>query len=481
MLDTVIRGGQLVTGSGVCEGDLGIKDGRIVAILGNGQVVPEAAETIDAAGKVVIPGVIDPHVHYRTFVSHHTDTAESASISAAYGGVTTLLAMVGAGKPGEPIKEHPFYRHIETKGVRVADDFGRLIEENEKTSLIDFGIHWILYPDEALIRQIPDAVKIGITSFKMFFGHLPIQGWLLDDSLVLTAMELIAKSGGIAQAHAENGHIIAYMKKKLEAEPRRYTPKDFLDSRPNMAEAETVYRLGVLADLVGCPLYVVHLSTKEGLENVVRLKTSGLDVTAETCPQYLLLTYEDIARGGEHPYTVAPALREVEDNEALWRGIRQGMIETVGSDHVALNREAQQLMSAGGFFVARGIPGVETMLPLLYSEGVVKGRITLPQMVKVLCENPAKKFGLYPRKGNLGIGADADLAIIDPAIKWKIKAEQLHSLAGRTPYEDWPVTGKPTISLLRGKILLKDGKLHQAPGFGQYLHAQPFVKERMAS
>lgn len=473
MLDILVRGGQLVTGTDVFRANLGIKDGKIVSILAAGERLPEANETIEATGKVVIPGVIDPHVHYRTFVSHHTDTAESTSISAAFGGVTTLLAMVGAGRPGDPIKEHPFYRHIETKGVRVKKEFGKLVEENEKNSVVDFGIHWILYPDEALIRQIPDAVEMGITSFKMFFGHLPVQGWMLDDSLVLTAMELIAASGGIAQIHAENGHIIAHMKRKLEAKPRRYTPEDFLKSRPNMAEAETVYRLAVLAEVARCPLYVVHLSTKEGLENVVRFKTAGQDITAETCPQYLLLNYKDIARGGEYPYTVAPALRTAEDNEALWRGIRLGMIETVGSDHVALNREAQKLMSAGGFFVARGIPGIETMLPLIFSEGVVKGRITLPQMVKVMCENPAKKFGLFPRKGNIGIGADADLVVIDPKVKWKIKAEKLHSLAGRTPYEDWPITGKPVISLLRGKILLKDGKLHQVRGFGRYLHAQP--------
>lgn len=379
MLDVLIRGGQVVAGSSVSQANVGIKDGKIVGILAMDQVAPEAIEVIDAAGKVVIPGVIDPHVHYRTFVSHHTDTAESASVSAAHGGVTTMLAMVGAGRPGAPIKEHPFYRHVETKGVRVEKVFGDLIEENEKSSVVDFGIHWILYPDEALIRQIPEAVKMGITSFKMFFGHLPVQGWMLDDSLVLTAMDLIADSGGIAQVHAENGHIIAYMKRKLEAKPRRYTAEDYLKSRPNMAEAETVFRLGVLADVAGCPLYVVHLSTKEGLENVIRCKAAGCDITAETCPQYLLLTYKDIARGGKAPYTVAPALRKADDNEALWQGIRQGMIETVGSDHVALNLAAQKLMSAGGFFVARGIPGVETLLPLLYSEGVVKGRITLPR------------------------------------------------------------------------------------------------------
>ncbi len=201
----------------------------------------------------------------------------------------------------------------------------------------------------------------------------------------------------------------------------------------------------------------------------------GRQITAETCPQYLLLTYQDVAKGGEEPYTVAPALRTTADTSALWQGIRQGVIETVGSDHVGLDRDALRLMSAGGYFVPRGIPGIETMLPLLYSEGVVKGRITLTQMVRVLCENPARKFGLYPRKGVISIGADADLVVIDPTIKWQIRAEELHSLAGRTPYEGWPVTGKAIISLLRGKTLLKDGRLHQPPGFGRHIPARPLT------
>ena len=468
MLDLVLTGGQIATGSSVFHGNIGIKDGKIVIVSDKG-IKPDASRTIDAIGKIISPGVIDPHVHYRGITSEIADGPEEASVSAAHGGMTTFLVFSAAARlKSETISGMRTYRAVTTEGVQVEEYFGSLIEENQRVSVIDFGIHWYLLPNEDFIRQIPLAMKMGITSFKMMLGYHPLRGNLIDDRLVYWLMEEIARNGGLAQVHAENGYVIGYLEDKFLAEGR-YTKENFLAARPNLVEAEAVYRLTTFAGLTGCPLYVVHLSSKEGLENIIRAKSQGWNVTAETCPQYLLFTQEDMTKQGAL-LKCAPPPRTVDDNNALWRGIQEGFIETIGSDHGPYERDSQKLAATDWRDVPFGIPGVETLLPLVYSEGVAKGRITLSQMVQLLCENPAKKFGLYPRKGVISIGADADLVIIDPTIEWQIKGEELHSEAGYTPFEGWQVKGKPIMSLLRGEVLLEGGQLHQKPGFGRFLH-----------
>jgi dihydropyrimidinase len=235
-----------------------------------------------------------------------------------------------------------------------------------------------------------------------------------------------------------------------------------------MIEAEAVYRIIALSSITRCPLYIVHNSAKESVKLIREFKLQGQDITAETCPQYLLLSNDDLVKQGPK-CKIAPPLRTVDDQHALWQGIQQGFIDTIGSDHAAVNRETAE--KEGWDFRKQpfGIPGIETILPLLYSEGVVKGRITLNKLVEILSANSARRFGIYPQKGTISIGSDADLVLIDPSIEWEIKASELHSKANYTPYQGWKIKGKPVLSLLRGEILLKDGKVHQRPGFGRYL------------
>lgn len=461
MLETVVSGGTIVTGSGVYQGDIGIKDGKIATIADKNHNL-QGLKTIDATGQIVMPGFIDVHVHHRTQVPGLTtvDTPSEVSQIAAYGGITTFIFYIGARWNTKPASSAQ-------SGPSTPEEFyGRVIDQESSSLVIDFGIHCMLFPDKEIIRQLPAVAKMGIKSFKMVLGYHPSRGWLIDDSLLMFTLETIASIGGLAMFHCENGHLIGYLEDKYVANGN-YNAETFLSARPNLAEAETVYRTICLAQTAGCPLYIVHLSAREGLEHIIRARMEGQKVTAETCPQYLLLNDKDIRQQGAL-LKMAPPIRLAADNEALWKGIQSGAIDVMGSDHVSLSK--LQKLSAPDFqSVPFGIPGIETIAPLMFSEGVSKGRISLARMAQILSENAAKTFGLYPRKGIIQAGSDADLVIIDPDYEWEIRTDTLHSKVGFNPYEGWKVKGKPVISLLRGEVLLEDGKLHQQPGFGNYL------------
>jgi dihydropyrimidinase len=466
MFDYLLVGGKVATGLDVYEGNIGIKDGKIAAMMDK-EVKENASQKIDVTGSIVIPGAFDIHTHCKTPYSPVADSLQQNSISGAYGGITTFFAFIGLSKGTKDVPGTT-YKVVDVAGLKLDEYYPPIIEEGKLSSVLDFGLHCVLAADEDVIRQIPTGSKVGITSWKMVLGYHPSRGWAIDDRMLMMVMENIASSKGLAMFHCENGYVVGYLEDKFAAEGK-YDAEHFLEARPNILEAENVYRISVLSKMTGCPFYVVHLSTKEGLDNVIRAKSEGIDVVAETCPQYLLLTDEDTRKQGAL-VKIAPPLRSAEDAKALWQGIRQGFIETVGSDHAAFDINSQKLAAPNFLAVPFGLPGIETMLPLMYSEGVAKERITLNQLVQVLCTNPAKKLGLYPRKGSISLGADADLVVIDPKVKWEIRAKDLHSNAHYTPYEGWQVAGKPVMSFLRGKILLKDGQLHQKPGFGLYIH-----------
>ncbi|MBI4523234.1 MAG: dihydropyrimidinase [Deltaproteobacteria bacterium] len=470
MYDVLVINGETVTESGPIEANVAIKDGRIAALLGR-DVKPDAASLIDAQGKLVFPGIIDAHVHLRTAHSLNADTLQTASAAAAFGGVTTLLSFVapvrakGGGSEGET------YPELETHGVDVEAFFNAVIEEGNRTSLIDFGLHCMLLPNPEVARQIEILTRLGITSFKLMMAY-GRRGWVSSDEALSLAMSAIARNQALAMVHAENDGLIRHLEDQYKAQGS-YDAENFLNSRPNLAEAEAIYRACCIAKVVDCPVYVVHLSSKEGLEKIMESRTAGQPVWTETCPQYLLLTHEDTLRL-RGLVKMAPPLRTVGDNQALWQGLRRGMIGIVATDHAAFNREKQKLAARSFAEVPFGAPGIETLLPLIYSEGVAKGRISLTQLVKVLATNPARQFGLYPRKGTLQVGADADLVVFDPEADWEIRSEALHSAAGYTPFEGWRGKGKPLLSLLRGDVLLKEGKLHQSPGSGRFLQRRPF-------
>ena len=453
-VDTIVRGGQVVTASDVVETAVAITGDTIVAI-GPEALLPGADRVIDAHGKYVLPGLIDCHLH----VGPEYDDWTTAPRAAARTGLTTLLPFV-----------------IYDEGETLPRAFARLREEAEARSVLDFGFHFILNHEPAILDGIPEAVRQGVTSFKLFMTYKKRGKRMVSDEFIAKTMERLAPLGGLCQLHCENGDILCYLEDKAIAEGRT-APTDFPPTCPDWTEEEAINRAILIARLTGCPMYVVHLSTKLGLERIKRAQAEGQRVWAETCPQYLLLTDKEMERWG--PFAkIGPPLRPAEgpDREALWTGSELGFVSTIASDHAPRVPAAKEpgrkniFVDAEGKSIPFGAPSLETMAPLVYSEGVVKRGLPITWMARVMSENPARIFGLYPRKGAIRVGADADLTIWNPEGEWTIERGQHLGIAGFTPYEGWAVRGKPWMTLVRGQTVLNpDGTLEQKPGYGRYL------------
>jgi dihydropyrimidinase len=299
---------------------------------------------------------------------------------------------------------------------------------------------------------------------------------MVSDEFIAKTMERLARLGGLCQLHCENGDVLCYLEDKAIAEGRT-APTDFPGTCPDWTEEEAINRAVLIGRLTGCPVYVVHLSTKLGLERIKRAQAEGQRVWTETCPQYLLLTDKEMERWG--PFAkIGPPLRPAGggDHAALWAGTESGVVAAIASDHSPRVPAAKEpgrtniFVDAAGKPIPFGAPSLETLVPLVYSEGVAKRRLPLTWMARVLAENPARIFGLYPRKGVIRVGADADLTIWDPEPEWTITRSQHLGIAGFTPYEGWKVRGRPWMTLLRGQtVLTPSGELEQKPGYGRYL------------
>ena len=453
-VDTIVRGGQVVTASDVVETAVAITGDTIVAI-GPEALLPGADRVIDAHGKYVLPGLIDCHLH----VGPEYDDWTTAPRAAARTGLTTLLPFV-----------------IYDEGETLPRAFARLREEAEARSVLDFGFHFILNHEPAILDGIPEAVRQGVMSFKLFMTYKKRGKRMVSDEFIAKTMERLAPLGGLCQLHCENGDILCYLEDKAIAEGRT-APTDFPPTCPDWTEEEAINRAILIARLTGCPMYVVHLSTKLGLERIKRAQAEGQRVWAETCPQYLLLTDKEMERWG--PFAkIGPPLRPADgpDRQALWTGSELGFVSTIASDHAPRAPAAKEpgrkniFVDAEGKSIPFGAPSLETMAPLVYSEGVVKRGLPITWMARVMSENPARIFGLYPRKGAIRVGADADLTIWNPEGEWTIERGQHLGIAGFTPYEGWTVRGKPWMTLVRGQAMLNpDGTLEQKPGYGRYL------------
>jgi len=454
-VDTIVHGGQVVTASAVLDTAIAIRGEQIVA-LGPPDLLPPAERTIDATGKLVFPGAIDCHIH----VGPEYDDWKGVSIAAAHAGLTTLLA---------------FGVYDDARQETLPQAIGRLREEVEAHSVVDAGLHFILNNEPYILDGIPEAVRLGVTSFKMFMTYKRRPKRMCSDDFLCRAMARIAAAGGLAQLHAENGDVLAYLEEQAIAAGRVH-PRDFPATCPDWAEEEAINRGIRIGALTGCPVYIVHLSSRLGLERIKAAQAEGQRVWTETCPQYLLLTDAEMERWGPLA-KIGPPLRPAggPDREALWQGSAHGHIATVGSDHSARAKRFKEagwqniFVDAEGKPIPFGSPSVETLVPLVYSAGVVGRGLPLPWMARVLAENPARIFGLYPRKGAIQVGADADLLLVDPAAEWTIRVADHHGMAGWTLYEGWPVRGRPWMTLRRGRVLLNEGRLDQAAGSGRYL------------
>ena len=446
-LDLLVKGGAIVSGHGRQEAALGVRDGR-VACVGAPESMPAAEEVLEVPGKLVLPGVVDPHVHFRAY-SSHVDSLSDVARSAAHGGVTTMV---------------PFATGEENE--TMLSTLQRCREEGEAQSVIDFSLHAWIFEDFEYLAEIPKAIDSGVTTFKVMMGYRKRgRGRCIPDDYFYAALDIVGRHGGMVLVHAENGLVIDYLENKaLDA---GMDGADFLEyTRPPQLEAESVARSIHLADLAGCPLYIVHLTAAQALDEARRALAAGKDIVVETCPQYLTLTGAAVRERGSLA-KVAPPLREEADVSALWKGIQDGWINVIGSDHAPCS-QAQK--NDPPFTEAPfGAPGIETLLPVLYSEGVARGRISAERLVQLTSENPARALGLYPQKGALLVGSDADLVVIDPDGRSTVTAAGQHTNSDYTLYEGWELSGRLELSLLRGKVVLREGELMQQPGYGQFV------------
>ena len=449
-LDLVIKGGTVATATDTFRADVGVSEGRVVAI-GDGL---QGAETIDAIGQLVLPGGIESHCHIAQESSTGMMTADdyrTGSISAAFGGNTTII---------------PFAAQL--KGQSIADVV-RTYDERAEISVLDYGYHLIV-TDTSVPNFREDmlaAFDRGITSFKVFLTY----DIRLSDEQFLDVLEVGREAGALTMVHAENNGMIDRLRARF-GEEGKLAPKYHALSRPAEAEAEAISRAIRLARFAEAPLFIVHVSSEQGMAEVARARQAGQALHAETCPQYLFLTAEDLNREDGGKYICSPPLRDVATQEALWRGLTNGVLEMSSSDHAPYRYDESGKLAKGGDdfrTIANGMPGIEARLPLMFSEGVAKGRISVNQFVALTSANAARIFGLQGRKGTIAVGADADIAIWDPEATWTMQHAGMHDAMDYCPFEDKEITGRPETMIQRGRVLVKDGALKASPGDGQFL------------
>jgi dihydropyrimidinase len=442
-----IKDGNIVLPRGTVAGHVAIV-GETVTEIGPHAKAPAGATVIDAGGCFVLPGVIDAHNH-----PVYGDRLETMSRSAVAGGMTTLLSFFAATAAGAP----------------PVEQLRAFIEEAERTAIADFGIHFSVNEAFHPERDLRAALDAGVSSFKQFMTHPRREAMRSDDQL-LGFFERCAAEGGLAMIHAENAAVVDRLRARFEAEGRR-TGRDYAASRPNLSESEAVYRACTLAGVAGVPLYVVHLSARESLEALRwhRARADAPPLYAETATHYLNLTEDDYDRLGGLA-KISPPLRTAADRDALWAAVADGFVDTLSTDGSGQTRAGK---AAGGddyFQVAFGIPGVQQLLVLAYDEGVVRRGLPMERLVEVLCERPARIFGIFPKKGTLAPGSDADLVVFDPKRPLTITAKDERGNSDYSLYEGRTVAGSPRVVIGRGEVLMRDGELLATPGRARFLH-----------
>ena len=455
--DTVIRHGTVVTASDTFVSDIGIKDGRITALADE---LSDADEVIDATGLFVLPGGIDSHVHLDQPSGDGivmADDFDSGTRSAAIGGNSTVLAFCMQ-KKGQSLREALKVYHAKADGK----------------CHVDVSFHLVITDPtaEVLGQELPALVEDGYTSLKVFMTY---EGLRLRDDEILATLDTARRTGALVMVHCENEDAIRYLIGRHE-EDGKFEPKYHATTRPIAAEREATHRALSLAEIVDVPIVIVHVSNREAMEEIRRARQRGQKIVGETCPQYLMLTADDLDQSEMEgaKYVCSPPPRDKASQDACWEGIEQGVFDLFSSDHCPfrfddpegkLNEKGKRHFR----WIPNGIPGVATRLPILFSEGVMKGRIDLNQFVAITSTNHAKLYGLYPRKGTIAVGADADIALWDPNKRVTLTNDMLHHGADYTPYEGLDIRGWPIRLLLRGKTIVEDGDFIGPTPNGNYL------------
>ena len=458
--DLVIRGGTVATAADTVACDVGIRDGRVVALA---EGLGAGAEEIDAAGKLVLPGGVDSHCHIDQPSSMGATTADdfrSGSISAACGGTTCIIPFAAQHR-GQSLRAVVEDYHARARGKAV----------------IDYAFHLIISDptQQVLGQELPALIEDGYTSFKIYMTYDALK---LDDRQILDVLATARREGAMVMVHAENHDVIAWLTERLIGAGRA-APQFHAVAHAAAAEREATHRAIALAEIVDLPILIVHVSARAAIEEIRAAKARGLRLYAETCPQYLFLTAADLDRDGFEgaKYVCSPPPRDAANQEFVWRGLEGGLFDVFSSDHAPYrydDPQGKQMHGKGAPFnkIANGVPGLEIRMPMLFSAGVGSGRIGLNRFVDLCCTRPAKLYGLYPRKGSIAVGGDADIAIWDPERKVTISQDMLHDNLDYTPYEGRVVTGWPVVTLSRGTAVWRDGAVLGEPGRGEFLRCE---------
>ncbi|MCE9614676.1 MAG: dihydropyrimidinase [Lentisphaerae bacterium] len=457
-MSLLIKNGEIVT-----SGDRFVADvyceGETITRIGRGLEAPKDATVIDARGKYVFPGFIDPHVHiHLPFMGTYAkDTYTTASQAALVGGTTTLIEMVCPSRKDPVLKSYELW-----------------LGKAEGKSACDFTFHMgVSRYDDVVEAELNEIVKSGISSFKIFLAYKDFFG--VTDQELSNVLRLAKRLGVIVTAHCENADLVFELQKRLLGEGKT-GPKWHYWSRPPLVEAEGVHHLGTFAQMHGTHVYVVHTSCEESLHAALRARERGVNIWVETLIQYLTLDMRDAERPAFQgsKFVMSPPLRDVRNQEVFWNALRQGMVSTVATDHAPFDFKGQKDMGKADFTrIPNGIPSLEDRVTVLWTHGVDQGRLNLHQFVDCGSTQAAKLFGLFPRKGTIAVGSDADLVVWDAKYRGKITARKQHMNVDYNPFEGWAITGRPHAVTVRGEVAAKDGKFIGTIGRGKLIKRDP--------
>lgn len=449
--DTIIRNGTIVTATDIFKGDIGIKDGKINKI--GMELEEEGEKIIDAKGKYIFPGGIDPHTHLDmpfggTFSS---DNFETGTIAAACGGTTTIV---------------DFAVQPKDKDLKETAEIWR--EKSDGKAVIDYGIHMnITHIDDEILNEIPFMIKEGYPSFKVFMTY---KGMRVDDGTLFKTLKKVSENGGLTCVHAENFHIIECNVEILLKEGKT-APKYHAISRGSLVEGEAVGRAINIAKMAEAPLYIVHNTCKEAVFEIARAREEEYPIMGETCTQYLLLSEDEYYKEGFEgaKCVMSPPLRSKDNFKYLWKAIRNNTLQVVATDHCPFFMKQKELGKDSFDKIPNGAPGIELRMALLYTYGVLKNEININKFVEVTSTNAAKIYGMYPKKGTIAVGSDADLVIFNPDKEIEVTVDILHENVDYTPYEGFKLKGFPEVTLSRGEIIAKNGKFVGEIGRGEFI------------
>jgi dihydropyrimidinase len=460
-MSSIIKNGIIVTASDIYKGDIYVEDGIIKEIGIN--IIKKCDEIIDAEGKYVIPGGIDVHTHLNLDVGFAVanDDFYTGTVAAACGGTTSIIDHMGFGPTGCNL-------HHQVKTYH---------EYAKNNAVIDYSFHGVVqHVDDKIIEEMKEIVDTeGIPSFKVYLTY----GHKVSDGEALKVLIRLKELGGITTVHAENNDAVNYFREMFIKQGKK-APIYHALSRPDECEAEAISRMINLASLAdNAPLYIVHLSTKLGLDYIKTSQSNGQKVYAETCPQYLLLDEERYNEPNNQglKYIMSPPLRKKHNQNELWKGLKDGNIQVVATDHCPFSFNKEKQLGKDDFSKCpSGGPGIETRMPLIFSEGVMKNRIGINKFVDVTSTSPAKIFGMYPKKGTIAVGSDADIVLIDPKKEVTLTKSMLHENVDYTSYENMKLKGYPVLTMVRGKVIVRDNNFIGDKGYGQFIKRNNCIK-----